>query len=121
MPEMSTYPAAQCVETPTRSHRVMASLHYPSTLLISGQRLHIFPMDGRWEVWLNTEISDFDGLCMGVGDTRHEALVDFVSRLAEALHAGTDALSIPDSVAHSLVAAEHSTAGSDMTDDAGHV
>lgn len=118
---MTTSPAAKWIEKPKRSLQVMASLHYPSTLLMSGQSLHVFPIDSQWQVWLNTDVSDFDGLCMGVGDTRHEALVDFVSNLAEALHAGTDALSIPDAVAHSPVDGGRSTTGSDTTNDTGHV
>lgn len=34
--------------------------------------------DGHWEVWLNTGVSDYDGLVIGVGDTRDDAIRDAV-------------------------------------------
>lgn len=62
------------------SEQERVSALYPSTL-IEGHRLHIFcAHDGRWEVWLNTEASDFDGLCIGTGPHRLAALAD--ARLA---------------------------------------
>lgn len=57
-----------------------ASCQYPSTL-VAGHRLHIFEAsDGRWEVWINTDLSDFDGVCVGQGRHRLAALAD--ARLA---------------------------------------
>lgn len=42
--------------------------------------VHIVEPDGvmhdSYEVWLSTEIQDFDGLCIGTGDTREVALDD---------------------------------------------
>ena len=36
-----------------------------------GSRIHVFEdNDGRWEVWLDTDISTCDGLCVAVGKTR---------------------------------------------------
>jgi hypothetical protein len=34
--------------------------------------------DGTWQVWLNTGVGDFDGLIIGVGDTRQAAVADAV-------------------------------------------
>jgi hypothetical protein len=53
----------------------------------SGQpKLHVFQQDGpprpyEWAVWLNTGVSDFDGLCIGIGATRDEAIADAVKVL----------------------------------------
>jgi len=41
-----------------------------------GYELHIFSNGGDWEVWLNTEITDYDGLCVGTGRTREDAQRD---------------------------------------------
>lgn len=49
-----------------------AGEQYPS-VLVAGRLLHVFEMDGEWQVWLNTEDMDFTGLCVSVGDTRDEA------------------------------------------------
>lgn len=43
--------------------------------------LHITDRDawgnlGLWEVWLNTEVQLFDGLCIGTGATREAAIED---------------------------------------------
>lgn len=49
---------------------------------LGGHALHIFQdaMDeGSWLVWLNTEASDFDGLVLGVGATRDEAVAAAVN------------------------------------------
>jgi hypothetical protein len=41
--------------------------------------------DGQFTVWLNTEASDFDGLCLGIADTRDEAVAQAVQSLERAL------------------------------------
>ncbi len=52
----------------------IASRDYPAIELRTGQRLHVCREDGHWQVWLNTETADFDGLCVATGDTRREAV-----------------------------------------------
>jgi len=51
-----------------------ASETYPSVQLPTGQGLHVYQRGGEWCVWLNTEASDFDGLCVAVAVTRDAAL-----------------------------------------------
>lgn len=55
---------------------------------VEGYLLHVFQRDGEWDVWLNTEASCFDGLCLGVASTRDEA----VRQAVKALEAATAAL-----------------------------
>jgi hypothetical protein len=57
----------------------LASENYPA-VDVFGHRLHVF-FDGDWNVWLNTEASDFDGLCIGVGATRSAAIAQAVRAL----------------------------------------
>lgn len=52
--------------------------------------LHVFQdaSAGDWCVWLNTDVSDFDGLTLSIGRTRDEAVAQAVAvleRAAEAL------------------------------------
>lgn len=59
-------------------------------LEVFGYRLHITNHDawgetGAWEVWLNTEVQQFDGLCIGYGLTREQALIDAQQTLALAI------------------------------------
>jgi len=44
--------------------------------VVRGYWLHIFLDGGHWQVWLNTEVADFDGLCIGSGRTREAAIKD---------------------------------------------
>lgn len=46
-----------------------------------GYHLHItnrdmWGGDSGWEVWLNTELAAFDGLCIGGGNTKEDAIRD---------------------------------------------
>jgi hypothetical protein len=52
-----------------------------------GYHLHIFEDEGGagWAVWFNTEVSNFDGLCIGTGTTRAEALQVATNVLTDAL------------------------------------
>lgn len=50
-----------------------ASTDYPS-ILVDGHRLHICLTDRRWEVWINTDERDFDGLCIASAPTRAGAV-----------------------------------------------
>lgn len=59
-----------------------ASEDYPAHRL-PGYRLHVFREDDQWEVWLNTEASDFDGLCIG-RRTDYDAAVSEAVRALEA-------------------------------------
>lgn len=37
------------------------------------------------EVWLNTEVADFDGICIGGGESRRVAVADAIETLERAL------------------------------------
>ncbi len=50
-----------------------ASANYPA-VLIDGHRLHVCETDRRWEVWVNTDERDFDGICIAVGSSRDSAV-----------------------------------------------
>lgn len=52
---------------------------------IDGGVLHIAEREGFYEVWLNTEVSDFDGIHIGEGETRGEALADAIKTLETAI------------------------------------
>jgi hypothetical protein len=50
--------------------------------ILDAHNLHIFQDGGDggdWVVWLNTEVSDFDGLVIGIGKTRDEAVAQAVA------------------------------------------
>lgn len=56
--------------------------------VLDANELHVFKdaeFGGDWVVWLNTEASDFDGLCVGVGLTRQAAVTQAVRVLEAAL------------------------------------
>lgn len=66
-----------------------ASERYPSVTITRAHRLHVYEQGGYWCVWLNTEASDFDGLCLSVDEpTRAHA----VAEAARVLQAALDAL-----------------------------
>jgi hypothetical protein len=46
----------------------------------SATRLHLFTDDGV-DVWLDTDIDERDGLCIGMGNTPREALQDALREL----------------------------------------
>jgi hypothetical protein len=69
-----------------------ASENYPAIELGKGHRLHVCEVEEQdWEVWLNTEVQDFDGLCIAAGKTRQEA----VTAAVEVLELALDALQQP--------------------------
>ncbi len=39
----------------------------------------------HWEVWLDTDVGEQDGLCIGSGATRDQAVADAVTELEAAL------------------------------------
>jgi len=47
--------------------------------------IHIFKEDDRYEVWLDTEVSDKDGICIGCDKNRHEAIQQARHSLSEHL------------------------------------
>src|ERR1041385_4304153 len=54
---------------------------------LDGRVLHVAERDGFFEVWLNTEVSDFDGIHVGEGETRDAAVADAVKTLEAAVAA----------------------------------
>lgn len=78
------------LETSIGAMNRRASLEYPSRV-VGDHSVHVYEQDGVWHVWLNTEIADFDGVCLGVGPTRDEA----VSRAVRSLEACVAALQEP--------------------------
>ncbi len=58
---------------------------YPA-VLIDGHLVHVFTEGREWCVWLNTEDTEFSGLCIGVGATRDEAVAQAV-KVCEAVAA----------------------------------
>lgn len=67
------------IETVKRSEQDTASEAYPSVALSTGERLHVFRMSDGWQVWLNTEVADFDGVCVASGDIRDDAVSQAVA------------------------------------------
>lgn len=55
---------------------------------IEGYKMVIHGNEGEplWEVWLNTDESDFDGLCIGSGTTRELAVEYAIATLSPALN-----------------------------------
>lgn len=51
----------------------LASRTYPARE-VEGHRLHVYEQGGAWHVWLNTEVSDFDGVCIAVAPTYDDAV-----------------------------------------------
>jgi hypothetical protein len=43
--------------------------------------------ENDYELWLNTEVQDFDGLCIGIGATRDAAVADAVNVFEAAIDA----------------------------------
>lgn len=60
--------------------KALPSNRFPS-VTIAGHRVHVFDAGDGWECWLNTESQDFDGLCIGGGSSRDEAVGDAVASL----------------------------------------
>lgn len=57
-----------------------ASVEQPA-IIVPGHRIHVYEDNACWYVWLNTEVQDFDGLCLGTGSTRNDAIEDAVAAL----------------------------------------
>lgn len=57
-------------------------------LTLNGNRIHVLSeVRDDFEVWLNTNIDDFDGLCIGCGVTRAAAIRDALDVLQQGVAA----------------------------------
>lgn len=52
--------------------------------------IHVFEENDGYEVWLDTEVSDKDGICVGSHKNRHAAIEMAKSELAMALNSLDD-------------------------------
>lgn len=52
---------------------------------VADRELHIAGESDDVEVWLNTLVEDFDGICVGGGESRVEAVTDAIETLEGAL------------------------------------
>lgn len=41
--------------------------------------------EDQWDVWLDTEVAEYDGICLGCGETQTEAVIDAIETLEHAL------------------------------------
>lgn len=48
--------------------------------------MHVFYEDGAYEVWLDTEVSDKDGICLGADKNRYQAIEQAIGELTEAMN-----------------------------------
>lgn len=48
---------------------------------VNDRAVHISGNTNDWEVWVNTPVADFDGICVGGGVNRTDAIVDAVRTL----------------------------------------
>lgn len=48
---------------------------------VNGYDLHVTGEDDDVEIWLNTEVADFDGLCIGGGESRQKAVEEAIRTL----------------------------------------
>jgi len=60
-------------------------------LELDSNQIHISNEDGNWWVWLNTDVGDFDGLCIGCGQSRKEAIDDAIGVFDQGLRKLKDA------------------------------
>ena len=70
-----------------------ASEEFPANPLTTGHSLHVFPMRGCWQVWLNTQPSDFNGLRVAMGRTYEDAVnaaLQVFARASDTLLSGSE-------------------------------
>ena len=61
-------------------------------LELGSNKLHIVSeQPNDFTVWLNTEVQDFDGLCIGCGNSREAAVMDAIDVLETGVQALKDA------------------------------
>lgn len=77
---MNTDYPKPAIERPKRrkQEHYEADVHVPHAL-------HVYEEDGEYHVWLNTGVSDHDGLCIGIGLDRQTAVTQAVGSLEWAL------------------------------------
>lgn len=64
----------------------MSALLHDEHIDLDGNRIHIASEQlNDFEVWLNTDVGDFDGLCVGCGPTREIAVSQAIAILKEGL------------------------------------
>lgn len=64
----------------------MRTLLHNEHIDLDGNRIHISSEEPNdFEVWLNTDVGDFDGLCIGCGPTREIAVSQAIAVLKEGL------------------------------------
>lgn len=66
-------------------------LHDEHLVLASNQVHIISETPNDYEVWLNTDVGDFDGLCIGCGASRKAAITDAIYVLESGAQALKDA------------------------------
>jgi hypothetical protein len=94
---MNTWSPNRAVEKPKR-HTIQDDndelSRRPPSVTIGSTRVHVCRDDDRWQAWLNTEVADFDGLCIGLGPTESAARAAAIRTLAAAIqHLATAPLS----------------------------
>lgn len=54
----------------------------------NGHVLHVTDYDGPydWSVWLNTEVQDFDGICLASGSSRSETVASAIETVEAILN-----------------------------------
>lgn len=68
--------------------RTKEKLLHNERLELDGNRIHILSeQPNDFEVWLNTDAGDFDGLCIGYGESRDEAITSALAVLEEGVRA----------------------------------
>jgi hypothetical protein len=72
-----------CVINVTREAKGVARMRTNNERFETNERaVHIYKeTENDWSVWLNTTVSDFDGLCVGSGVSRAQAISDTVTTL----------------------------------------
>jgi uncharacterized lipoprotein YmbA len=65
---------------------VQTKLLHDEHVDLDGNRLHVLSETANdFQVWLNTDVQDFDGLCIGYGPSRETAVANAVAMLEDAL------------------------------------
>ena len=76
-----------------RTDSDVASEDFPAIPLTTGHSLHVFAMGGYWQVWLNTQPADFNGLRVAMGRTYEDAInaaLQVFARASDALLSGRE-------------------------------
>jgi hypothetical protein len=64
----------------------MSKLLHDEHIELDSNVIHVLgESSGGFEVWLNTDVADYDGLCIGCGSSRDEAVADAMGVFIQAL------------------------------------